>query len=464
MTQLARKLGLFDYFALGCGTIIGVGWLVVMDDWLKRGGPLGAILGFAVGGAALLPVGYVYGRLVMAFPDAAGEVAYTAEVFPEKASFATGWMVLLPYLSACPWCAVAIGRIAAYIFPALDSHEVYRIGSHPIFLPPLVLGLLLTGLITTVNYRGVRLSATFQSVAMAGFLLLFLVFSFIGITHGAVRNFTPPFSGPPVLSVLLVLQIVPYFMTGFESIGKASEESRVDFLPRDYLLATLLSILVAAFFYDSVIAVVAFAQPWTELVRERFATAVALQHAVGGHTIVDIVLLAALVSLLKVFNGAFVASTRLLFALSKRGLVSPHLGRIHSVNQTPAVAVVVIGAVTAGAVFLGDTILIPATEVGSLGSAFGWMMACAAYFILNSTSRRVAYPMIVQTSTGPSTERIVAAVGIAVGGIMILMKFITVLPGHFTAYEYLAFSVWLIAGASIHRNPISVRSQNQPRP
>jgi amino acid permease len=43
--------------------MVGVGWLVVMDDWLTRGGPLGAALGFGLGGLALLPIGHVYGRL-----------------------------------------------------------------------------------------------------------------------------------------------------------------------------------------------------------------------------------------------------------------------------------------------------------------------------------------------------------------------------------------------------------------
>jgi len=51
MTQLARKLRVVDYFTLGWGTMVGVGWLVVMDDWLGRGGPLGGVLGFAIGGA-----------------------------------------------------------------------------------------------------------------------------------------------------------------------------------------------------------------------------------------------------------------------------------------------------------------------------------------------------------------------------------------------------------------------------
>ena len=39
MITLARKLRLVDYFALGFGTMVGTAWLVVMDDWLERGGP-----------------------------------------------------------------------------------------------------------------------------------------------------------------------------------------------------------------------------------------------------------------------------------------------------------------------------------------------------------------------------------------------------------------------------------------
>src|SRR5207237_2123972 len=135
MSQLARKLRITDYFTLGWGTMVGVGWLVVMDDWLLRGGSLGAVLGFAIGGALLLPIGYVYGQLVMAMPDAAGEVAYTAKVFPQAISFATGWMMVLSYFIVCPWEAVAIGKIAGYIFPSLDSLDLYQIARRPAFLP-----------------------------------------------------------------------------------------------------------------------------------------------------------------------------------------------------------------------------------------------------------------------------------------------------------------------------------------
>ena len=95
MTALARKLRLVDYFALGFGAMVGTAWLVVMDDILHCGGPLGAILGFTAGALMLLPIGYVYGKLVVTMPDAGGEVAYTARFFPKSVSFVTGWMAHL---------------------------------------------------------------------------------------------------------------------------------------------------------------------------------------------------------------------------------------------------------------------------------------------------------------------------------------------------------------------------------
>src|ERR1700691_6171519 len=133
MSHLARKLRLTDYFTLAWGTMVGVGWLVVMDDWLLRGGSLGALLGFAIGGALLLPIGWVYGKMIVAMPDAAGEVAYTSAAFSRLTSFATGWMMLLAYFIVCPWEAVAVGRIAGYIIPPLDSMKFIRIRDGPVF-------------------------------------------------------------------------------------------------------------------------------------------------------------------------------------------------------------------------------------------------------------------------------------------------------------------------------------------
>src|SRR5580704_6476751 len=175
MAELARKLTLWNYFALGFGTMIGTGWVVVMDDWLGRGGPLGAMLGFAIGGVLLLPVSYVYGEWVKRLPDASGEAAYTAQVFPPLVSYITGWIMLLAYFIVCPWEAVALGKLLAYILPQIDSMELYSVSGHPVFLPRLLLGVVLTVSLAFLNYRGIRASATFQNWATTSVIGVFLI-------------------------------------------------------------------------------------------------------------------------------------------------------------------------------------------------------------------------------------------------------------------------------------------------
>lgn len=433
MTHLARKLRLIDYFTLGWGTMVGVGWLVVMDDWLLRGGVLGAVLGFAIGGLLLLPIGYVYGKLVMAMPDAAGEVAYTAKVFPSSISFATGWMMVLSYFIVCPYEAVAIGRIAGYIFPALDSIEIYRIAGRPVYLPHLLIGLSLTGLLTLLNYRGIRLSATFQNWTAFGTLALFVIFVSVGVTRGSTSNFPPLFTHSGFISVLLVLQIVPYFMTGYESVAKAAEEASPGFRTHGFFKAIWMAIIVGMVFYMIVIAAVGYVAPWRQLTNQKFMTAVAFQQGMGSRWIVSIILASALLSLVKVFNGNFVASSRLLYAMARRGMVDPRISKVHPRNQTPAVAVLCIGLSTAGCMFLGDAILVPISEVGSVASATGWLAACASYFAMKPASR----------------EKAVAAIGVLVTVLMILMKIVPVVPGHFSAYEWLALAVWSLLGLAL---------------
>jgi APA family basic amino acid/polyamine antiporter len=449
MSHLARKLRLTDYFTLAWGTMVGVGWLVVMDDWLLRGGALGAILGFAIGGALLFPIGWVYGRLVAAMPDAAGEIAYTAAAFSRPISFSTGWMMMLAYFIVCPWEAVAVGRIAGYIVPALDSLPLYRIAGKPVYLPHLLIGLALTALLTTLNYRGIRLSATFQNWTSFGTLALFIVFIALGASKGSPHNFPPLFTHAPLVSFLLMIQIVPYFMTGFESVSKAAEESTPEFRSQSFLQAMWMAILVGILFYTIVIAAVAFVAPWHNLTGEKFMTAVAFQQAVGSRSVVNVILAAALLSLFKCFNGNFVAASRLVFALGRRNLIDPRAGQIHPQHQTPSIAVLCVGLATAACMLLGDAILVPITEVGSVACAIGWAATCAAYLNMGRAQKLPGQPTL------SATEWIVAGLGLLVAISMLLMKIIPAIPGHFTVYEWLALGIWIALGAVSHRRALA---------
>jgi amino acid transporter len=444
MNQLARKLRTLDYFTLGFGTMVGVGWLIVMDDWLQRGGPLGGVLAFLLGAFILLPVAYVYGRLVAAIPDAGSEIAYTAKVFPSVISFSTGWMMMLAYLIVCPWEAVAIGRILSFIFPRLNTVELYRVGSQPVYLPNLVIGLALTAIITYINYRGIRISATFQNWTTFGLLLLFVVFIGGGLAKGSISNLSPPFSHSGWISVLLMVQIVPYFMTGFEAVAKGSEEANPEFRPRSFFRAIVAALLVGAAFYCIIIFVVSYAYPWQRLTTQPFATAYALEQVVGGHWIVNLVLAAALLSLLKIFNGNFLASTRLLFAMGRRQMVHPAASYIHPQNQTPSVAVLAIAAITVAGLFLGSSILIPVTEVGSLASACGWLASCAAYFFIDSSVR----------------QRMIASLGALVSMALIAIKLLPLIPGSFTKAEWIVFVLWIVVGLLVKKKHSATSTQH----
>jgi basic amino acid/polyamine antiporter, APA family len=447
MSVLARKLRLTDYFTLAFGTMVGVGWLVVMDDWLGRGGPAGAVLGFALGGTALVPVAYVYGRLARAIPDAGSEIAYADSAFGRRGlSFAAGWTMLLAYWVVCPWEAVAIGRIAAYLLPQLDSFELYRVGGQPVYLPHLLLGLGLVGLITFLNHRGIRGAATFQNWITATLLALFVAFACCGLVRGSTANLQPLFSGAALISTLQVIQIVPYFLAGFESVAKCAEEASAELDPRQFMIPILLALAVGVSFYVLVIAVVAYVYPWHLLVGQSFATAFAFERAFRARWIVGFIMGAAIVSLIKILNGNFVAASRMLFAMGRRGLVDARLGTVHCRNLTPSVAVAGVATGSVIALFLGPSILIPVTEVGSMASALGWLAACAAYFRMENRPLR----------------RAVALLGGLVAASMVLMKLLPFVPGHFTLHEVAAVAFWALLGITIWRPQRSAHQAGQP--
>ncbi len=434
MTTLARKLRLRDYFALAFGTMVGVGWLVLMDDWLGRGGPLGAILGFALGGILLLPVGYVYGQWVKRLPDAAGEAAYTAQVFPPILSYFTGWMMLLAYFIVCPWEAVALGKLAAYVFPSLNSYELYQVAGQPVFLPRLILGIALTVFLAVLNYRGIHLSASFQNWTTTTVLVVFVALLGISGAHGKPANFEPVFRATPFVSILLTLQIVPYFMTGFESVPKVAEEAHRDFRSAEFLRAIVMALLMGAGFYVLTVAAVAYVAPWEGLLGKRFATAIAFEQALGARWPVRLILVMAMFGLFQCFNGNFVASSRMLFAFGRRRTIHPGFGTIHSEFLTPSVAVLGITAGTLGGLLLGDALLVPVTEVGSMASALGWLATCVSFWL-------------VEKHAG---VRMVTGLGILVSLILVLMKVLPVFPGHFSPAEWMAFGIWVVLGAALH--------------
>src|SRR5207248_1131491 len=330
---------------------------------------------------------------------------------------------------------VALGKLAAYIFPSLNSYELYRVAGEPVFLPRLLLGVGLTVFLAVLNYRGIRWSATFQNWTTGIVLLLFVILLGISAVRGAPVNFHPAFRATPFVSVLLTLQIVPYFMTGFESVPKVAEEAHPGFRSAGFFRAIVMALLVGAGFYVLAVAAVAYVSPWQGLLGKRFATAIAFEQALGARWPVGLILLMAMFGLFQCFNGNFVASSRMLFAFGRRRTIPASFGAVHPAFQTPSVAVLGIAAGTLGAQLLGDALLVPVTEVGSMASALGWFAACLSFWCVEKRAGM----------------RAMSGLGILVSFTLFLMKVLPVFPGHFSPAEWFAFGIWIALGAALRR-------------
>src|SRR5262245_16997085 len=97
--------------------------------------------------------------------------------------------------------------------------------------------------------------------------------------------------------------------------------------------------------------------------------------AFGSPAIARLILFGAFLLRLKVFNGNFVAATRMLDAVRRRILVYPSLARVHPSFGTPVVGVTLTGVSTIAASVPGDAIFVPISEVGTLAVGGGWARA-----------------------------------------------------------------------------------------
>src|ERR1700742_2634627 len=134
------------------------------------------------------------------------------------------------------------------------------------------------------------------------------------------------------------------------------------------------------------------------------------------------------------------ASARIIFAFGRNGSIPEIFSRVHPRFQTPQNAVLIIAAGTLVALFLGDALLVPVTEVGSAASAFGWLASC------------VSMVLVLRKYVLPSTRlRIIAIFGSIAAFALVAMKFLPFAPGHFTVAEYIALAIWLLLGLVLWR-------------
>src|SRR5260370_35864027 len=145
------------------------------------------------------------------------------------------------------------------------------------------------------------------------------------------------------------------------------------------------------------------------------------------------IVIMALFGLFQCFNGNFVVSSRLLFAFGRRRTIGPRFGEVHEKFLTPSVAILGITIGTLAGLLLGDALLVPVTEGGSMASAMGWFAACLSFWIVEKRK----------------SMRSVTGLGIAVSLLLFLMNVVPAFPGHFSPAEGIAFGIWAGLGRAL---------------
>lgn len=448
---LEKAIPFRNYIAIGLGVIVGVGWVIMSGQFLEDGGPLGAMIAFALGGLLLLPVGMCYAEMTSSLPLAGGELSFAYKSFGSLIAFVTAWMLSLEYIAVTPFETIAIGQLLENLIPAIATDALYHVdlGKKPerVALSTILPGLLVGLYLIWLNYKGAKSSAKFQLYVVYGMILCTVVFTIAALFKGDISNLQPLFAGTENYSsqwaaapaaIVSVLVVVPFFMAGFDAIPQAAEESGTSMQPRQLGVAILISILAGAFFYVLIILAVAMAMPWTISSKLPMTTSAVFEEAFGFVWAAKLVIFTALLGLVSTLNGMYIAASRLLFSLGRGGMLPHWFAAVHPVHHTPKNAMLFVGAISLLGPFVGKSALTPIVNCSSFVFTIALAVTCAASIRLRSLAPDLDRPYRAKTP--------ILYVGLVVSIILLLLMVLPQSPGQLGNLEFSIAGIWLLLG------------------
>ncbi|MDH3735101.1 MAG: APC family permease [Gemmatimonadota bacterium] len=415
---LERSVGTRQYFTLAFGTIIGVGWVIYLGQWLAPAGPLGAIIGFGAGTVLMLLVGLCYAEMAAALPVSGGELAYVYETFGTGLAFLTAWALAFVYMSTTAWEAISLSVLLENLLPGISGADLYSIGGSPIRIGGLVIGLVGIVMIGLLNYRGLRQAARFQEILTFTFLGLSVVFIGAGLIFGDVSNLAPALhvsgDGSVIAGIIAVMVSVPFFLAGFDAIPQAMEERSEATSARAAARMIVVALVAAGVFYVLVLLSASMASPWQELVAaERLPAAAAFEAAFDSPGFGRVVLIAGVLGLLTTWNAIFMAATRVLFALGRARMLPPVFATVHPKYESPSAAVLFVSGLSVLGLLLGTGAIRPLVNTSSFLLSISYALVCWGVIRLRRTRPDLDRPYRVPGGSVTAGLGLAAALGFA---------------------------------------------------
>jgi basic amino acid/polyamine antiporter, APA family len=379
--QLRRVVGLLDLSALGLGAIIGTGIFVIIGEAITATGP-SILLSFVLAGVTCAFSALSYAELASSIPVAGSAYTYSYATLGELVAWIIGWDLILEYGVSVAAVAVGWGQ---YLNELLDSAFGITLpnalASPPgeggtVNLPAAFLVLAVAALLIS----GVRKSArtnTIMVLIKTSILILFIVLAFTAFKSD---NLSPFFHGG-LDGVVSAASLIFFAYIGFDAISTSGEETRQP--QRDLPIAILASLAIATVLYCLVALAATGALPFDKLSGAPAPLATVLKEGAGmpwGATVISV---GALIAITSVVLTILYGQTRIMFAMSRDGLVPRRFSNVSARTGTPV-------ALTAGFAVLIAILaaLVPLTTIAELvniGTLFAFVLVNIGVIILRRT-------------------------------------------------------------------------------
>ncbi|QTF93809.1 APC family permease [Halomonas sp. BM-2019] len=383
--QLKKCLKPHWVWAIAFGSAIGWGSFVLPADWIAMAGPLGAIIGLAIGALLMIVIGVSYGFLIKIFPITGGGFSYAYLGFGRRHAFFCGWFLTLGYISIVALNASALALLAKFLVPEVATiGEMYTISGWEVYFGEVAIASLALMLFAWINIRGGSLSGKSQFVfcilLVTGVLLV--VIGMVVSPSTSFDNMVPLFQPEKATwsAIFAIVAIAPWAYVGFDSVPQAAEE--FDFSPAKAFMLIVLALLMAAVHYSVLIVATSIAMPWTELVAGSpvWGTGEVVQGVLGNLGLA-VLAMALLMGIATGLNGFYIATSRLLFAQGRASFLPEVFARLHPAHSTPLAGILFTCAVCLLAPWFGREVLLWIVDMAATGVAIAYFYCCAAAYI-----------------------------------------------------------------------------------
>jgi APA family basic amino acid/polyamine antiporter len=381
-SELKRTIGLWPLSAIGIGGTIGTGIFFVLSEAVPIAGPA-VIWSFVFAGVVAGLTAICYAELAGAVPVSGSSYSYAYASLGELAAMGVAACLLLEY--GVSGAAVAVGW-SQYLNQFLDNLFGFEIPEALSQAPeqggilnlPAVILVVLCALLLI---RGASESTTTNAIMVLikiGILIMFIVIGITGWNSDNLADFTPfGLSG-----ITSAAGIIFFSYIGLDAVSTAGEEAKN---PRRNLpLAILIALLTVTTLYVLTSLVAVAAQPTAEFVDQEAGLAQILENVVGSTWPGTVIAAGAIISIFSVTLVVLYGQTRILFAMSRDGMIPELFHKVNPRTLTPVPNTVIVAVVIS--LLAG---LIPINflaEMTSIGTLVAFIVVSIAVMVLRRTA------------------------------------------------------------------------------